>query len=96
MRRAATHLVLACLLLGLVPSSAGAQKIAKEELFEKTLKAALQALAFYGRYDNPAEMQRVADIGYRIAQESKFQDYPYTFYLADMPEPNAFALPGGQ
>ncbi len=96
MRRAATHLVLACLLLGLVPSSAGAQEIAKEELFEKTLKAALQALAFYGRYDNPAEMQRVADIGYRIAQESKFQDYPYTFYLADMPEPNAFALPGGQ
>lgn len=74
----------------------GAQEIAKEDLFEKTLKAALQALAFYGRYDNPAEMQRVADIGYRIAQESKFQDYPYTFYLADMPEPNAFALPGGQ
>jgi predicted Zn-dependent protease len=96
MRRAATHLILACLLLGLAPTPAGAQEIAKEDLFEKTLKAALQALAFYGRYDNPAEMQRVADIGYRIAQESKFQDYPYTFYLADMPEPNAFALPGGQ
>ncbi len=96
MRRSATHLVLTALLLGLVPIPTGAQEIAKEELFEKTLKAALQALAFYGRYDNPAEMQRVADIGYRIAQESKFQDYPYTFYLADMPEPNAFALPGGQ
>jgi len=96
MRRSATHLVLTGLLLGLVPIPTGAQEIAKEELFEKTLKAALQALAFYGRYDNPAEMQRVADIGYRIAQESKFQDYPYTFYLADMPEPNAFALPGGQ
>ncbi|MGB5161908.1 MAG: M48 family metalloprotease [Thermoanaerobaculia bacterium] len=96
MRRSATHLVLTALLLGLVPIPTGAQEIAKEELFEKTLKAALQALAFYGRYDNPAEMQRVADIGYRIAQESKFQDYPYTFYLVDMPEPNAFALPGGQ
>ncbi|MGB5660559.1 MAG: M48 family metalloprotease [Thermoanaerobaculia bacterium] len=96
MRRNATHLVLTALLLGLVPIPTGAQEIAKEELFEKTLKAALQALAFYGGYDNPAEMQRVADIGYRIAQESKFQDYPYTFYLADMPEPNAFALPGGQ
>jgi predicted Zn-dependent protease len=96
MRRAVTHLVLACLLLGLAPTPSSAQEIAKEELFEKTLKAALQALAFYGRYDNPEEMQRVADIGYRIAQESKFQDYPYTFYLADMPEPNAFALPGGQ
>ena len=96
MRKAATHLVLACLVLGLAPVPASAQEIAKEELFEKTLKAALQALAFYGRYDNPAEMQRMADIGYRIAQESKFQDYPYTFYLADMPEPNAFALPGGQ
>ena len=80
----------------MAPTQSGAQEIAKEDLFEKTLKAALQALAFYGRYDNPEEMQRVADIGYRIAQESKFQDYPYTFYLADMPEPNAFALPGGQ
>ena len=96
MRQATTHIVLACLFLGLAPVPGGAQEIAKEDLFEKTQQAALQALTFYGRYDNPAEMQRVADIGYRIAQESKFQDYPYTFYLVDMPEPNAFALPGGQ
>ncbi len=96
MRKAATHLVLACLFLSLAPMPVFAQEIAKEDLFDKTQKAALQALAFYGRYDNPAEMQRVADIGYRIAQESTFQDFPYTFYLADMPEPNAFALPGGQ
>ena len=84
------------MLLGSFPNPTGAQEIAKEDLFEKTQKAALQALAFYGRYDDPAEMQRVADIGYRIAQESSFQDFPYTFYLVDMPEPNAFALPGGQ
>ena len=38
----------------------------------------------------------MAAIGYRLAQESKFQDFPFTFYLIDMPEPNAFALPGGQ
>ena len=41
MRRAATHLVLACLPFGLAPLPANAQEIAKEELFEKTLKAAL-------------------------------------------------------
>lgn len=58
--------------------------------------AAFQALDYYGAFEDPAELRRVVDIGYRLAQESRFQDFPFTFYLVDMPEPNAFALPGGQ
>ncbi len=73
-----------------------AQGLEDPELFQKSQMAAQQALLFYGSYDDSAEMRRVADIGYRIAQESKFQEFPFTFYLADMPAPNAFALPGGQ
>lgn len=72
------------------------QTIAKPELFQKSQEAALQALAYYGTYDNPEERRRVNDLGYRIAQKSGFEDFPFTFYLIDMPEPNAFALPGGQ
>ena len=73
-----------------------AQTIANPDLFVKSAKAAQQALDYYGRYDNPEELERMAAIGYRLAQESKFQDFPFTFFLIDMPEPNAFALPGGQ
>ena len=73
-----------------------AQSLKDPELFHKSQMAAQQALSFYGRWNNPEEMRRVADIGYRIAQEATFQDFPFTFYLADMAAPNAFALPGGQ
>jgi predicted Zn-dependent protease len=37
----------------------------------------------------------VAQIGARMAQRSPRKDTPYQFAIADMPEPNAFALPGG-
>ena len=84
-------LILACLAL-----PASGQTIANPDLFKKSQTAALQALAYYGSDDNPEEMRRIAEIGYRIAQEAGFEDYPFTFYLIDMPEPNAFALPGGQ
>lgn len=73
-----------------------AQTVSNPDLFVKSAKAAQQALDYYGRYDDPEELERVADIGYRLVQESQFQDFPFTFYLIDMPEPNAFALPGGQ
>ena len=66
------------------------------ELFEKSLQAAVEALKVYGRWDSPADLRRVAEIGYRVAQESGYRDYPITFGLIEMPEPNAFALPGGQ
>jgi len=70
--------------------------ISNSELFEKSLYAAEQALSFYGAWDEPEEMERIASIGYAIGQQTDFDDFPFSFYLIDMPEPNAFALPGGQ
>ncbi|MEO8277596.1 MAG: M48 family metalloprotease, partial [Thermoanaerobaculia bacterium] len=67
-----------------------------EELFNKSLGAAVEAVEVYGSWDNPQALERVARIGYRVARESGFTDLPFSFYLADMAEPNAFALPGGQ
>jgi len=66
------------------------------ELFEKSLKAATEALRVYGAWDNPEELRRVAEIGYRVAQASGYEEFPLTFYLIDLAEPNAFALPAGQ
>ena len=87
-----------CLLLGsaTLSSSAFGQAISNPDLFGKSLQAAQEALNEYGSWDNPVEMRRVADIGYRLVQASGYTKMPITFYLADMAEPNAFALPGGQ
>lgn len=67
-----------------------------DDLYDKSLKAALEALKVYGAWDDPEQQRRINDLGYRVAQESGFRDYPLTFGLIDMPEPNAFALPAGQ
>jgi predicted Zn-dependent protease len=37
----------------------------------------------------------VRDVGTRVAAHSPLRDVDYTFAILDMPEPNAFALPGG-
>lgn len=82
----------------LAPSFApplAAQGISKPELYEKSLEAARQVLEHYGIPEDDSELERVADIGYLLAAQSKFEDFPFAFYLIDMPEPNAFALPGG-
>ena len=79
-----------------LPASAPAQTLEKKVLFKKSLEAAAQAVEYYGELDDPEQLRRVAEIGYRLAQESLYQQVPFTFYLVDMPEPNAFALPGGQ
>lgn len=91
--RAAPILALTALLLA--PTAATAQQISDHDLFVKSLRAAQQALSQYGVVEDSAELRRVNDIGYRIARESRFSDFPFSFHLIDMPEPNAFALPGG-
>ncbi len=72
------------------------QQIDREKLFLKSLRAAVQSLEQYGVYENLEERERVNRIGYELARESGFEDYPFTFTLIDMPIPNAFALPAGQ
>ena len=66
-----------------------------DDLFEKSLDAATAALRVYGAWDDPRQLARIADIGYRVTRESQYTKYPISFYLIDMVEPNAFALPGG-
>ncbi len=77
-------------------ASATAQEISRPELFGKSLEAARQALEHYGAVDDPEALRRLADVAYELAAQSDFRDFPFSFYLIDMPEPNAFALPGGQ
>jgi predicted Zn-dependent protease len=48
-----------------------------------------------GLLQDPALTDYVGAVGQRLAKESPRQDVPYRFYVADMLEPNAFALPGG-
>jgi Zn-dependent protease with chaperone function len=95
------HAIAGVTLLGLLstlvsPVHATSHTVEKTELFKKSLEAAVQAIDYYGELERPEELRRVAEIGYRLAQESLHQEMPFTFYLVDMPEPNAFALPGGQ
>ncbi len=79
----------------LVGAPAFAQRIANPDLYEKSAEAARQALEHYQAPDDPEALRRVADIGYQVAMQSGYEDVPFTFFLIDMPVPNAFALPGG-
>ena len=96
--RGAVPVLAAALLLAAAAPPAAAEtapKITHRELFSKSLEVARRAMEQYGGAEDPAEARRVADVGYRVARESRFAGYPLTFHLIDMPEPNAFALPGG-
>jgi predicted Zn-dependent protease len=70
-------------------------EIQQTKIYRQSAEAAHGAVSFYGRLDRPAEQRRVSEIGYRLAAVSEFRDFPFSFYLVDMPVPNAFALPGG-
>ena len=55
-----------------------------EELFNKSLEAAAQAMQVYGAWDNPDALARVAGIGYRVAREAHYSEFPISFFLAVM------------
>lgn len=56
---------------------------------------AARVAAEMGIVDDPALTAYVQAVGQRVARSSPRQDVPYRFQIVDMPEPNAFALPGG-
>jgi predicted Zn-dependent protease len=58
-------------------------------------QAAAQVEKEIGLVRDPKLEAYVAQIGQRMAHLSPRKDTPYRFAIADMPEPNAFALPGG-
>jgi Zn-dependent protease with chaperone function len=96
--RNASRLVAAILVILLVLPlrDVAAQTISNPDLFEKSAEAAQEVVTQYGIYDNPVELARINRIAYELAQQSDYQQFPYTFTLIEMPVPNAFTLPGGQ
>jgi predicted Zn-dependent protease len=96
--RSLSIVALAFVALLALPGPAPAQTpgITNLDLYSKSLQAAHEAVEYYGRYDNPEQLARVNRIGYELAQHTGFQKFPFTFGLVNTPEPNAFALPGGQ
>ena len=48
-----------------------------------------------GLADSPSFTPYLETLGRRLAEQSPRQDVAYQFHVADMVEPNAFALPGG-
>jgi len=58
-------------------------------------QAAEQVAAQIGLVEDPALVAYVEALGQRLAMHSPRRDVAYRFAVADMPEPNAFALPGG-
>jgi Zn-dependent protease with chaperone function len=73
-----------------------AETIADLKLYGESLKAAAEAVKQYGTPDDPDRLARVNRVAYELAQQSDYQKYPFSFQIVKMPEPNAFALPGGQ
>ena len=57
--------------------------------------AASQVAAEIGLVNDPELTRYVSTLGERLAAKSPRQDVVYRFHVADMPEANAFALPGG-
>ncbi|MBT8144097.1 MAG: M48 family metalloprotease [Gammaproteobacteria bacterium] len=64
---------------------------------EKALgaQAAEQVEQSIGLVEDPQLTAYIEAIGNRLAEDSPRQDVEYRFYVANMEEPNAFALPGG-
>ena len=58
-------------------------------------KAAAQVANEMGLVENAALQSYVRAIGDKLAPYSPRQDVPFSFDVVSMPEPNAFALPGG-
>jgi predicted Zn-dependent protease len=58
-------------------------------------QAAQEVEQSIGLVRDPALTAYIDALGQRLAQRSPRRDVAYRFFVADMPEPNAFALPGG-
>ncbi len=103
LRRTSAALLLAALAVSATPAAQGQEAVPKpaaldivnKDLFTKSLQVAQQAVEMFGESSDRADQERVSAIGYRLAQATQFDEFPFTFHVIDMPEPNAFALPGG-
>ena len=58
-------------------------------------QAAAQVAAEMGLVEDPALLAYVRQVGAKVAAHSPRKDVAFQFAIANMPETNAFALPGG-
>lgn len=91
-------LVLLLSLLLVVPNPAASDTTSKPKEpkdFDNGFKVALEVMKEMRTDEDAAQLRRVNEIGYRVAQKAS-PDMPfYSFRIVKMEEPNAFALPGG-
>ena len=99
----------ASLLLHLFPAAANAQEGMQEPRpiqklrgapewprdFETGLRAAQMFADQFGVVETDSLLRRINEIGYRIGYATGHPEVLFTFHILDVPEPNAFALPGG-
>jgi predicted Zn-dependent protease len=62
---------------------------------ERGREVAGEVASQVGLVEDEALVGYVSEVGQRVAARSPRQDVTYSFYVLDMEEPNAFALPGG-
>ena len=76
-------------LVALLPNALFGLEITNADLFNKSAKAAWEAISAYELYEDPEEVARLNRIGYELAQASGYTEFPFSFYLVDMAIPNA-------
>jgi len=69
--------------------------VSDEQEVQAGNEAAEQIPAVMGIVEDRALTRYVADVGERVAARAPERPVTYSFQIIDMPEPNAFALPGG-
>jgi predicted Zn-dependent protease len=84
------HLVFA---FGIAAFATVAQDVSVDNKMGAEGKA--QVEASMGIYDDPEKTKILSEIGNRLAGNLKDSLFKYQFFIVDMGEPNAFALPGG-
>ncbi len=62
---------------------------------EQGVEVALAIERQVGLIADEEELAHLYDLGARIAHATRDHETVYSFYIVDMPEPNAFAVPGG-
>jgi len=73
------------------PELAGVSQSTELELGAEQAKTIAEEMGLVGESDVVAYVRA---IGARVAATSPRRDVPYAFHVVDMPEPNAFAVPG--
>ena len=77
------------------PGTRRTNRVSEEEEIAQGREAAQQVEQYMG-FSGGAELNDyVARIGQRLVKHSTRSHLAYEFHVVDMPEPNAFALPGG-